>query len=68
MIFKTHRFQLGQCVKEWDVFWESNPTNIELLVFWGNTAITLITQKPLRNPILLGDLIPIGSSSFFLKT
>ena len=34
------------------MFWESNPTNIESLVFLGNTAITLITQKTLRDPIL----------------
>jgi len=32
--------------------WESNPTNIESPVFWGNTAITLITQKIQRDPIL----------------
>jgi len=38
--------------EEWDVFWESNPTNIESPVFRGNTAITLICQKPLRDPIL----------------
>jgi hypothetical protein len=31
---------------------ESNPTNIESPVFSGNTAITLITQKTLRDPIL----------------
>jgi len=35
-----------------NVFWESNPTNIESPVFRGNTAITLITQKTLRDPIL----------------
>jgi len=34
------------------VFWESNPTNIESPVFWGNTTITLISQKTLRDPIL----------------
>ena len=34
------------------VFWESNPTNIKFPVFRGNTAITLITQKTLRDPIL----------------
>jgi len=34
------------------VFWESNPTNIEFTVFRGNRAITLITQKTLRDPIL----------------
>jgi hypothetical protein len=34
------------------VFWESNPTNIESPVFRGNTAITLICQKTLRDPIL----------------
>ena len=33
-----------------NVFWESNPTNIESPVFRGNTAITLITQKTLRDP------------------
>jgi len=31
---------------------ESNPTNIKSPVFSGNTAITLITQKTLRDPIL----------------
>jgi len=35
-----------------NVFWESNPTNIKTPVFLGNTAITLITQKTLRDPIL----------------
>ena len=35
-----------------DVFWESNPTNIKSQVFRGNTAITLNTQKTLRDPIL----------------
>ena len=34
------------------MFWESNPTNIKSPVFRGNTAITLITQKTLRDPIL----------------
>jgi len=34
------------------VFWESNPTNIKSPVFRGNIAITLITQKTLRAPIL----------------
>jgi len=34
------------------VFWESNPTNIESPFFRGNTVITLITQKTLRDPIL----------------
>jgi hypothetical protein len=34
------------------VFWESNPTNIKSPVFRGNTAITLICQKTLRDPIL----------------
>jgi len=34
------------------VFWESNPTNIESPVFWGNTAITLISQKTMRDLIL----------------
>jgi hypothetical protein len=43
---------LGFCGNEWDVFWESNPTNIKLPVFWGNAAITLISQKTLRDPIL----------------
>ena len=38
--------------KEWDVFWESNPTNIKSPVFWENTAITLIFQKTQRDPIL----------------
>ena len=32
------------------MFWESNPTNIKSPVFWGNTAITLITQKTLQRP------------------
>ena len=36
---------------KWNVFWESNPTNIKSPVFWGNTAITLISQKTLRDPI-----------------
>jgi hypothetical protein len=35
-----------------DVFWESNPTNIESPVFRGNTPLTLICQKTLRDPIL----------------
>ena len=34
------------------MFWESNPTNIESPVFCGNTAITLITRKTPRDPIL----------------
>jgi len=34
------------------VFWESYPTNIKSPVFSGNTAITPITQKTLRDPIL----------------
>jgi len=34
------------------VFWESNPTNIDSPVFRGNTAITLISQKTLIDPIL----------------
>jgi len=37
---------------KWNVFWESNPTNIKSPVFRGNTAITLICQKTLRDPIL----------------
>mgnify|MGYP001376324949 CR=1 FL=1 len=44
-----------------NVFWESNPTNIEYPVFWGNTAITRITQKTLRDPILSVSIVLIGS-------
>ncbi len=43
------------CEKGWDVFWESNPTNIKFPFFRGNTAITLNCQKTLRDPILPGD-------------
>ena len=35
-----------------NVFWESNPTNIKSPIFGGNAAITLNTQKTLRDPIL----------------
>jgi len=51
------------------VFWESNPTNIKSPVFWGNTAITLIYEKTLRDLILpmfslcLSD-VGVSDSSF----
>jgi hypothetical protein len=60
-ILQTHRFQLEWCGKEWNAFWESNPTNIKYPVFRGNTAITLIFQKTLRDPSLPGDLTSLDT-------
>jgi len=50
------------------VFWESNPTNIESPVFRGNTAITLISQKTLRDPSLPGDLTYLDTDYTVVST